>query len=46
MNKKLLERIKFLFTEKLKSKTGWGRNEIISAYDECVNTAIMEMLDS
>lgn len=45
MNKKLLERIKFLFTEKLKSKTGWGRNEIMDAYDECVNTAIMELLE-
>ena len=45
MNKKLLERIKYLFTEKLQSKTGWGRNEIISAYEDCVNAAIMEILD-
>lgn len=46
MNKKLLLRIEQLFTEKLQSKTGWGRNEILAAYKESVSEAIMEMLDA
>lgn len=45
MNKKLLKRIEELFTEKLQSKTGWGRNEIIQLYKDSVTEAIMEMLD-
>lgn len=46
MNKKLLARIKELFIEKLQAKTGWGRNEIISIYEQAVSEAIMEMLDA
>ena len=45
MNKKLLERIEELFTAKLQSKTGWGRNEILTIYKESVNEAILKTLD-
>jgi len=45
MNKKLVERIKWLFFEKLKEKTGWGRNDIMEVYNSCVYQAVMELLD-
>ncbi len=46
MNKKILKRIEEIFTEKLQAKTGWGRNEIIQAYREAVNEALIELLDA
>lgn len=46
MNKKLLARIKELFQTKLATKTGWGRNDVMTAYEHCVNEAIMELLDT
>lgn len=45
MTKKLLARIEILFTAKLQAKTGWGRNEIMAAYKESVNEALMELMD-
>lgn len=45
MNKKLLGRIETIFNEKLSSKTGWGRNEVMAAYKESVNQALLELLD-
>lgn len=45
MNKKLLQRIQELFTEKLQVKTGWGRNDVLKIYQDAVNEAMMEMLD-
>ena len=45
MNKKILKRIEEIFAEKLQSKTGWGRNEIMQAYKESVNEALIELLD-
>ena len=46
MNKKvLLKRIEDLFFERLKIKTGWGKNEVRKAYSEAVNEALMEALD-
>ena len=45
MNKKLIERITELFTQKLHAKTGWGRNDVMVVYKEAVNEAIMETLD-
>lgn len=45
MNKKLLDAIKVKFEARLQAKTGWGRNEIMHAYNECVNEALIEMLD-
>jgi hypothetical protein len=44
MNKQLLARIKELFTEKLQAKTGWGRNEVLAAYNAAVQEALMEAL--
>lgn len=44
MNKKLLERIEAIFTAKLQSKTGWGRNEVLAIYKEAVTEAVLEML--
>ena len=46
MNKKILKRIEEIFAEKLQTKTGWGRNEIMQAYREAVNEALMELLDA
>ena len=46
MNKKILKRIEEIFAEKLQAKTGWGRNEIMQAYREAVNEALMELLDA
>lgn len=45
MNKKLLKRIDELFTAKLQSKTGWGKNDVLVIYRESVNEAILELLD-
>jgi len=45
MNKKLLKTIEKIFFNKLQSKTGWGRNEIMQIYKEAVNEALMEMMD-
>jgi len=45
MNKKLLLLIEEIFTQKLQAKTGWGRNEIISAYKESVNEALITIID-
>jgi hypothetical protein len=44
MNKKLIDRITEIFTQKLQAKTGWGRNEIIAAHMESVSEALMELL--
>lgn len=45
MNKKLLARIRTLFVERLATKTGWGRVELLALYDSCVSDAILEFLD-
>lgn len=45
MNKILLKRIGELYKEKLQAKTAWGRNEVLVAYKDAVNEAILEMLD-
>lgn len=45
MNKKMLALIQQKFEEKLKVKTGWGRNEILAAYKDAVNEALIELMD-
>ena len=40
--KELIKRIEEIFIEKLKSKTGWGRNEILMCYKDAVNDALLE----
>lgn len=44
MNKKLLERIREIFLAKLSAKTGWGKNEVLQAYDDSVREALLELL--
>jgi len=44
--KDLLIKIEAIFTEKLKTKTGWGRNEVIAAYKESVNEAVLDIIDT
>ena len=44
MNKALLKRIEEIFSQKLQSKTGWGRNEIILIYKESVTEAVLEFV--
>lgn len=46
MNKKLIDRIKQLFEQKLQVKTGWGKNEVIALYNECVVQATLEIIDN
>lgn len=45
MNKKLLARIREFYVAKLSEKTGWGRNDLLAAYDAAVSEALMELLD-
>jgi len=44
MNKKLIERITELFTQKLQVKTGWGRNDVLALHKEAVSEAILELI--
>lgn len=46
MNKKLIDLIRSKFQARLAEKTGWGRNDVMTAYDQCVTEAIIEMLDA
>lgn len=47
---KVLKRIDELFDEKLQTKTGWGKNEVLIAYRDIVsktlNEVLAEMLDA
>jgi hypothetical protein len=45
MNKELLKRIEEIFVQKLQTKTGWGRNEVLAAYKDSVNEAVLELVD-
>ena len=44
MNKELLLRIQTIFETKLQEKTGWGRNDVMTAYKQSVSEALMETL--
>jgi hypothetical protein len=44
MNKELFKRIREIFEEKISAKTGWGKNELMIAYDQAVNEALMEFV--
>lgn len=45
MNKELIDLIRAKFNAKLQTKTGWGRNDVMVAYDQAVSEATLEMLD-
>ena len=45
MNKELIDLIRIKFHEKLQLRTGWGRNDVMVAYDQAVSEATLEMLD-
>jgi hypothetical protein len=45
MNLKLINRITELFKQKLSVKTGWGKNEVLEIYKDCVNQATLEAID-
>jgi hypothetical protein len=45
MNKKLIERIRELFNQRLQSKTGWGKNEISILLNEVITQACLEVID-
>ena len=45
MNAKLLALIREEFIKELSSKTGWGRNEIIQAYDLACSRATVKFID-
>ena len=44
MNKELLAKIKSKFEARLQEKTGWGRNEVMTIYNDCVTEVLLEML--
>jgi hypothetical protein len=46
MNKKLLDLVRAKFAAKLATKTGWGRNDVLTAYDQAVSEAVLELLDA
>jgi len=45
MNKKLLELIRNKFEALSAGKTEWGWHDILEAYWQCVNEAVLEILD-
>ncbi len=45
MNKALINRITDLFTKGLQAKNGWGKNEVLKLYNECVKQALLELID-
>lgn len=40
----VLQRIDESFEKKLQSKTGWGRNEVLTQYRNAVREALLELL--
>lgn len=46
MNKKLLALINQKFTDKLMTKTSWGRNEVLALYKDVVSEALLEIMDT
>ena len=44
--KVLIQRIERIFKEKLQLKTGWGRNEVLTAFRNSVNEALLELMDA
>ena len=46
MNKKLIALIEKIFKEKLQSKTGWGRKEIMILHKEAVAEAALELMEN
>lgn len=46
MNKKeLLQEIRKRFNAKLQAKTGWGKNDVIEAYDSIVLGVLLDSID-
>lgn len=45
MNKKLIKLIEAIFTKKLQSKTGWGKNDVLKIYKDSVNEALLELMN-
>lgn len=45
MNKKLFNLIRAKFIARLATKTGWGRNDVMTEYDAAVSEALLELLD-
>ena len=43
--KELLNKIEELFTAKLSAKTGWGRKEVLTAFKDSVNEALLEAME-
>lgn len=42
----LLQKIEEIFAKKLMAKTGWGRNEIMTAYKDAVIEALSSMINN
>ena len=46
MNTALVEAIRKHFAANLQEKTGWGRNDVMVAFDRAVTKALLEALDA
>jgi hypothetical protein len=45
MNKRFLELLRAKFEEGLARKTGWGKNEVLHLFEQCVGDAAVAVLD-
>lgn len=44
-NRKFVKKLSEVFENKLKTKTGWGKNEVLIAYKDSVNESLLEIID-
>ena len=45
MNQKFVQLLRKKFLQGLKTKTGWGKNEVASLFEQCLAEAAVECLD-
>lgn len=45
MNKKFIRLLKEKFYVGLQAKTGWGRNDVMALFEQCLAEAAIECLD-
>jgi hypothetical protein len=45
MNQKFIKLLKEKFLGQLRTKTGWGKNEVEALFEKCVAEAAVECLD-
>jgi hypothetical protein len=43
--KEIIQRISDLFQQRLQAKTGWGKDQVLSLYKDCVIEVLAEFAD-